>query len=145
MVISYLIVSSVSQLRVTKKSILSQLGVTRKSILSLFSSFLKEESLVTIDFWHTFMGAFPSRCPISFVSLLNLLRLAAQFLSPRCSVLFASLLNPHWPRGEFTSARCLVTAGDSHKKTPDRNSSIGSFLCRLFLILRTAGRLLRHP
>ena len=134
MVISYLIVSSVSQLR-----------VTRKSILSLFSSFLKEESLVTIDFWHTFMGAFPSRCPISFVSLLNLLQLAAQFLSPRCSVLFSSLLNLRWSRGEFTSARCLVTAGDSHKKTPDRNSSIGSFLCRLFLILRTAGRLLRHP
>ena len=42
MVISYLIVSSVSQLRVTKKSILSQLGVTRKSLLSLFSSFGKE-------------------------------------------------------------------------------------------------------
>ena len=29
--------------------------------------------------------------------------------------------------------------------SPGRNSSIGSFLCRLFLILRTAGRLLRHP
>ena len=43
MVISYLIVSSVSQLRVTKKSILSQLGVTRKSILSRISSFGKEE------------------------------------------------------------------------------------------------------
>ena len=110
-----------------------------------YSSFLKEESLITIDFWHTFMGAFPSRCPISFVSLLNLLQLAAQFLSPCCSVLFSSLLNLRWPRGEFTSARCLVTTGDSHKKTPDRNSSIGSFLCRLFLILRTAGRLLRHP
>ncbi len=66
-----------------------------------YSSFLKEENLVTIDFWRIFMGPF---C------------LAAQFLSPRCSVLFSSLLNPHWPRGEFTSARCLVTAGDSHKK-----------------------------
>ena len=42
-----------------------------------YSSFLKEESLVTIDFWHTFMGAFPSRCPISFSSLLNFFRLAA--------------------------------------------------------------------
>ena len=43
MVISYLIVSSVSQLRVTKKSILSQLGVTRKSILSLFYYIGKDE------------------------------------------------------------------------------------------------------
>ena len=39
MVISYLIVSSVSQLRVTKKS-----------ILSLFSSFPKEENRVTIAY-----------------------------------------------------------------------------------------------
>ena len=66
-----------------------------------YSSFPKEESLVTIDFWRIFMGPF---------------RLAVQSPSPRCSVLFASLLNLHWPRGEFTSARCLVTAGDSHKK-----------------------------
>ena len=44
-----------------------------------YSSFLKEESLVTIDFWRIFMGPF---------------RLAAQSLSPRCSVLFSSLLNP---------------------------------------------------
>ena len=97
-----------------------------------YSSFLKEESLVTIDFWHTFMGAFPSRCPISFVSLLNLLQLAAQFLSPRCSVLFASLLNPHWPRGEFTSARCLVTAGDSHKKLPTEIVPSGVFYADCF-------------
>ncbi len=59
-----------------------------------YSSFLKEESLVTIDFWHTFMGAFPSRCPISFVSLLNLLQLAAQSPSARCSIPFALLLSP---------------------------------------------------
>ena len=59
-----------------------------------YSSFLKEESLVTIDFWHTFMGSFSSRCSISFSSLLNLLQLAAQFLSPCCSIPFASLLSP---------------------------------------------------
>ncbi len=66
-----------------------------------YSSFLKEESLVTIDFWCIFVGPF---C------------LAVQSPSSRCSIPFASLLNPHWPRGEFTSARCPVTAGDSHKK-----------------------------
>ena len=50
MVISYLIVSSVSQLRVTKKSILSQKGVTRKSNLTLNSTIPKEENRFTIAY-----------------------------------------------------------------------------------------------
>ena len=56
------------------------------------SSFLKEESLVTIDFLAYLHGGLfrlavqspSSRCPISFVSLLNSFRLAAQSFSPRC-------------------------------------------------------------
>ena len=44
-----------------------------------YSSFPKEESLVTIDFWRIFMGPF---------------RLAVQSPSPRCSIPFASLLSP---------------------------------------------------
>ncbi len=44
-----------------------------------YSSFLKEESLVTIDFWRIFMGPF---C------------LAVQSPSARCSIPFASLLSP---------------------------------------------------
>lgn len=48
------------------------------------SFFLVSPSLVTIDFWHTFMGSFSSRCSISFSSLLNSFRLAAQSFSARC-------------------------------------------------------------
>ena len=56
-----------------------------------YSSFRKEESLVTIDFWRTFMGLFclavqsPSaRCSISFASLLSTFQLAAESaLAPR--------------------------------------------------------------
>ena len=49
-----------------------------------YSSFLKEESLVTIDFWHTFMGSFSSRCSIPFALLLSPFQLAAESaLAPR--------------------------------------------------------------